>query len=174
MLSFPARRAASTSRLNSGGSETMRLVRISEITPMGMLMKKTQRQEKLSVIHPPGGGAFIGGERVDQDGLFDGRQPSAPNSLQHAEENQPAETRREATQQRGQRKRRDAAHVVVLAAEDAAEPGAERQNDGVGNQVAGEHPSAFVAADGQAASDVRQRHIGDGGIEQLHEGRQGY
>src|SRR5258708_1644404 len=54
--SLPSFRAASTSRVNSGGSDTSRLVRISDRMPMGILIKKIQRQLQLSVIHPPRGG----------------------------------------------------------------------------------------------------------------------
>ena len=60
IFSLPPLRAASTSRLNSGGSESKRLVRISEMMPMGMLMKKTQRQLQWSVIQPPSGGPIAG------------------------------------------------------------------------------------------------------------------
>src|ERR1700730_18327044 len=56
----PSLRAASTSRVNSGGSDSTRLVRMTEIMPMGMLMKKTHRQLQLSVIQPPSGGPIAG------------------------------------------------------------------------------------------------------------------
>src|SRR6185295_18785591 len=59
-FSFPARLASSTSCLNSGGSESRRLVRINEKIPMGMLIRNTHRHEKLSVIHPPSGGPTAG------------------------------------------------------------------------------------------------------------------
>ncbi len=119
-------------------------------------------------------GALVGGKRIDQDRLLHRSQSPAANALQHAKENQPAETWREPAEQRGDGEQRDATHVVILAAEDAAEPRAERQNDRVGHQIAGQHPSAFVAADGEAAGDVRQRHVGDGGVEQLHERGEGH
>src|ERR1700690_4283406 len=139
MLSLPALRAISTSRLNSGGSETMRLVRMSEMMPMGILMKKTQRQEKLSVIHPPSGGPIAGAVTIAM--LYSAKAAArlsagnvstrmacstGANPLQHAEENQPAQARRESAQERGEREHGHATHVVVLAAEDAAEPRTER------------------------------------------------
>ena len=43
-----------------GGSEISRFVSSSEIIPTGMLMKKIQRHEKLSVIHPPSVGPIAG------------------------------------------------------------------------------------------------------------------
>jgi hypothetical protein len=48
------------------------------------------------------------------------------------------------------------------------------QHDGVGDQVAGQHPGAFVGACAQRAGDVGQGHVGDGGVEHLHEGGQGH
>jgi len=44
IFNFPSLRAASTSRVNSGGSDSRRLVSISETMPIGMLMKNTHRQ----------------------------------------------------------------------------------------------------------------------------------
>jgi hypothetical protein len=58
--SLPLFRAASTSRVNSGGSNTSRLVKIRETIPIGMLIKKIQRQLQLSVIQPPSGGPIAG------------------------------------------------------------------------------------------------------------------
>ena len=46
------------------------------------------------------------------------------------------------------------------------------QHDGVGHQVAGQHPGALIGAGAQRAGDMGQGHVGDGGVEHLHEGRQ--
>src|SRR5271155_3006375 len=56
----PPRLSVCTTLVNFGGSDTSRFVSMSEMTPIGMLIKKTQRQEKLSVIHPPSGGPIAG------------------------------------------------------------------------------------------------------------------
>jgi hypothetical protein len=80
-------------------------------------MKKTQRHEKLSVIHPPrrpdcrrrddrlaveceSSAEFFLGESIDQDCLFDRRQTAAADSLQHAEEDQHRQTRCDAAEKR--------------------------------------------------------------------------
>jgi hypothetical protein len=42
------------------GSCTIRLERSSDRSPIGTLIKKTHRHEKLSVIHPPSGGPMAG------------------------------------------------------------------------------------------------------------------
>lgn len=114
---------------------------------------------------------LCGRKRVDQDRLCHRRQAAAANSLQHPAEDQHAETGRETAKQRGRSKQGDAQHVVAFAPEDAAQPGAHRQNDGVGDQVAGEHPSAFVVAGPETTGDVRQSDVRDARVEQFHERR---
>ena len=54
------RRSWEGSALIQGGSSTRRLTRMKARMPTGMLMKKIQRQEKLSVIHPPSVGPMEG------------------------------------------------------------------------------------------------------------------
>jgi hypothetical protein len=44
------------------------------------------------------------------------------------------------------------------------------KDDGVGDQVAGEDPGAFVGAGAERAGDVGQGDVGDGGVEHFHEG----
>src|SRR5262249_31584161 len=56
-----------------------------------------------------------------------------------------------------------------LPAERDGKPAAHREDDGVGNEVRREHPGALVIARGHAAGDVRKRHVGDAGVEHLHE-----
>ena len=70
------------------------------------------------------------------------------------------------------REQRHAAHVKPLASDDRREPSAQRQNDGVGNQIGREHPRALVGARREAPGNVRQRDVGDAGVQHLHEGRQ--
>ena len=44
-----------------------------------------------------------------------------------------------------------------------------RKNDGIGHQIGRQHPGALVVAGAKAAGHVRQSHIGDAGVEHLHE-----
>ena len=46
-------------------------------------------------------------------------------------------------------------HVKPLAAHEHRQPARERQDDGVGDQVAGQDPGALLHRDRQAAGDVR-------------------
>src|SRR5580704_17666290 len=149
IFSRPAFRAASTSRVNSGGSFSNRLVRISETIPIGIWMKKIHR-------------------------LLHRRQSSAAPSLQNPKKNQQSQARRKPAQQRTDRKQRHADHVVALPPENPAQPRRKRQHHRVRNQVARQHPRALVRAHSQSASDVRQRHVGNRRIQQFHERRQGH
>ena len=66
----------------------------------------------------------------------------------------------------------DAADQEPLAAEEARQPAGHRQHDGVGHQVAGQHPGGLVGAGREVAGDVRQGHVGHRGVQHLQERRQ--
>ena len=42
-------------------------------------------------------------------------------------------------------------------------------DDGVGDEIGRHHPGRFVLADPETARDVRQRDVGDRGVEHFHE-----
>src|ERR1035438_5203697 len=63
-------------------------------------------------------------------------------------------------------------HVETLAADQRREPSAERQHDGVGDQVRSQHPGGLIYRGRETARDVRQRYVGDAGIQHFHERRQ--
>ena len=89
--------------------------------PTGTLMKKTQRQEKLSVMKPPSVGPMAGAsttaipytamampalgrrERVGQDGLLARPEAAAADALEDAEEDQRPERRRDPAEERRDR-----------------------------------------------------------------------
>ena len=54
----------------------------------------------------------------------------------------------------------------------AREPAGERNRDGGGDDVGGQHPAHLVLGGRQGALHARQRDVGDGGVERLHDGRQ--
>ena len=80
---------------------------------------------------------------------------------------------RDAAEERGDGEEGDAGHVVGLAAEDAGEPGGHGEDDGVGDEVGGEDPGDFVVGAAETSGDVGEGDVGDGGVEQLHEGGEG-
>ena len=109
-------------------------------------------------------------ERIGQHRLLAGRHAAAAKSLQDAEHDQRGKAGGKPAQQRRYREQRDADHVETLAADHVRQPAADRQNDRVGDEIGGDDPGAFVDADGETAGDVAQRNIGDGGVENHHEG----
>ncbi len=114
-----------------------------EMMPTGMLMKKIQRQVKLSVIHPPRVGTNRGSrdhgdavdgkshatlrrrKRVGEYGLLAGLQPAASGALHHAANDERCQIRGQAAEERADGEQSHAAHVEILAAHDRRQPSAE-------------------------------------------------
>ena len=117
-----------------------------------------------------GGAAFGGREGFEQDGLRERLQRSAACSLDDAGEEDEAEGGGGSAGKAGDGEDGDAGHEEALAAELEGEPVAGGEDDGVGDEVAGEDPGGFVGGGGERAGDVGQRDGGDGGVEHLHEG----
>ncbi len=111
-------------------------------------------------------------ERVCHDGLGHGLKSAPAGSLENAEQQQHRQGGRRAAQEAGNGENHNAEEEEVLAPHHARRPGAQGQNDGVRNQVAGQHPGSLVRTCAQAARDVRQGHIGNGGVEHFHKRRQ--
>ncbi len=101
-----------------------------------------------------------------------GCMPPPPAPCSTRQEQQDGQRGRRAAEKAGDGEDRDAEDEEVAAAHQARGPAAERKHDGVRDQVAGEHPGGLIGAGAERAADVRQRHVGDGGVEHLHEGRQ--
>lgn len=110
-------------------------------------------------------------EGVRQDRLLAGRHATTAETLQDAEQDQRLQIPGKPAEQRSDREGRNADHVEALAAEHGREPARDRQHDRVGDEIARDDVGALVEADGEPAGDVAQCHIGDGGVEHLHEGR---
>ena len=109
---------------------------------------------------------------LQQDRLREWLQRSTARSLQHARNQQHGQRRRGSTEERRNGEQHHARHQKPLAPEAQREPVARRKNDGVGDQVAGQHPGRFGVRRGERPCDIRQRHRGDGRVQHLHEGGQ--
>ena len=110
-------------------------------------------------------------ERVDlqQHRLRQRHQPGAANPLQPAIEHELGQAGGAAAQSRGHGEARDREHEHDLDAEAAGEPAGQRHHDRRGDDVGGQHPGDLILRGRQAAADVRQRHVGDRGVEPLHD-----
>ncbi len=93
-------------------------------------------------------------------------------ALQHAERDQQLDGRRQAAQD-GRDHEQDHAHrEQPHRAEALREPARERHRDRVGHAEARDDPRALRDAHAQVARDRRQRDVGDGRVEHVHERRQ--
>ena len=137
--------------------------------------RRTDRrgEDHRQAVHREAHPALPGLEGVGQDALLARGQPASADPLQHPEEDQRMEVGREPAQGAAEGEEDHAGHVEALAAHPAGDPGADRQHHGVGDQVRGQHPGRLVLARGEPAGDVGERHVGDGGVQHLHERGQG-
>ena len=117
-----------------------------------------------------GHGAFGDGEAFEQDGLREGLECAAACALHDAGEENDAERGSRSAKEGRDGEDGDADEQEALAAEAAGEPVGGGQDDGVGDQVAGEDPGGLGVGGGERTGDVGQGHRGDGGVEHLHEG----
>ena len=91
-----------------------------------------------------GRAAFARREAFEQDGLRERLKCAAACSLDDAREQNEAESRRGSAGEAGDGEDDDAGDEEALAAEAEREPVGGRKDDGVGDEVAGEHPGGFV------------------------------
>ncbi|GJE03234.1 hypothetical protein GMJLKIPL_5185 [Methylobacterium isbiliense] len=115
--------------------------------------------------------ALLRREGIRQDRLRE-RGHTAAEPLQHPEEQQRFEAPGEAAQHRRDGEERDRRHEERLAPVALGEEARRGQHDRVGDEVARHHPGRLVRPDRESARDVAQRHVGDRGVEHLHEGRE--
>ncbi len=111
-------------------------------------------------------------KRIRQNRLFRRRQPASAGSLNHPEEHQPAQRRRQPAQHGADPEQHHADHVELLAPDEGRQIRRGRQNNRIRHQVAGQHPGRLVVARAQRPGNMRQRHVGDGGVQHLHKRRQ--
>ncbi len=132
------------------------------------------REHGDEAVEREGLSALVRLERVGHDGLRHGLHAAAACSLNDAKDQQHGKRRRGAAEETGNGEDGDAEDEEVAPAHQARRPSAERQHDGVGDQIAGQHPRALIGAGAEAAGDMRQRDVGDGGVEHLHESGQSH
>src|SRR6185369_17686345 len=114
--------------------------------------------------------ALVRRKRFHQDRLADRDQGAPRGSLENPEEYQCRQIGRGAAEERGQREQHDAGHQEALAAEHARQPAGHRQYHGVGDEVGGQDPGDLVRTGIEAPLHVRQGHVGDRGVDDLHDG----
>ena len=116
--------------------------------------------------------ALLGRERLQENRLRERLHRAAGRALDQAERDERGEVRRQPAQQRRDGEAGDRRHQQPLAAEVAREPARHRQDDRVGDEIRRQDPRGFVDGRREVARDVGQRHVDDGRVEHLHEGRE--
>ena len=115
--------------------------------------------------------ALVHRKTFQQHRLGDGHHRAAADALKNARQNQRWQIPRQSAQHRGEREDGHTGKQHAFPAEIISQPAGHRQDDGVGNQIARQHPGGLVGGRRKAAGDVRQRDVGDGRVEHLHEHR---
>ncbi len=108
---------------------------------------------------------------VEQHRLRQRHQRGAGHALQQAEQHHLLDVLRQRAQERSDGEAGDADDEQLLAAEAVGHPADRRGHDGGGDDIGGEHPVDLVERGRQRALHIRQRDVGDGGVERLHDGR---
>ena len=132
------------------------------------------RKHRHEAIEREGLPAFMRLKRVRHDRLRHGLHAAAAGALDHAKDQQQRQRRRRAAKETGNGEDSNAEDEEIAAAHQARSPSAQRQHDRIRDQVACQHPRSLVRAGAQGAGDMRQRDVGNRGVEHLHKGRQGH
>ena len=133
-----------------------------------------RREHGDEAVEREGLAALVRLERVGHDGLRHGLHAAAAGALKNAAKQKDGQGRSDAAKKTGDGEDGDAKDEEVAAAHERRGPAAERQHDGIGDEVAGEHPCGFVSACAERAADVRQGDVGDGGVKHFHKRGQGH
>ena len=113
--------------------------------------------------------APLGRRRTEQDGERDRLQRAAAEPLQHAKDDQRADGRRGAAQQRHEGEQAERGKVVPLLTEPGGEPAVERHDDHHAERVAGRNPRREVGRGAEVAGDRRDRNVDDRRVEHAHQ-----
>ena len=116
-------------------------------------------------------GALLDRERAHQHGRADGYQHAATHALHHAERDQRGGTPGHPAQRRTKYEDAQREQERSLGAEPVADPTGGRNPDRQAEQVAGHYPFEHVVADAQLAPECWQRHVDNGGVEDIGEQR---
>jgi hypothetical protein len=125
-----------------------------------------------NAIQRKGQASLLRWKGICQDGLSHRLQPAAASTLQHPEEKKKAETWRHTAEQRTHGKDTQTGHEKALSSQGASQPAADWQDDRIRDQIRSQHPRTLVVARAQIPGHIRQGHVRDAGVEDLHEGSQ--
>ena len=120
--------------------------------------------------HAEGGAALGRREGIEDDRLLIGLQSAAEKALRQPEHDELDEAAGDSAEKRADREHGDADQEIPLSPQQIAEPAGNRQHDAVGDEIGRQGPGRLVVARRHGAGDMRQSHIDDRRVEDLHEG----
>ena len=132
---------------------------------------KNGREQDANAVGSHGVSVLFSRERLQKNGLRERLEPSARQPLQHTEDDEAGESGCETAQQGCYGEAANADQQQLLAPQVPGQPARHGQNNGVHDQVGRDHPGAFFNRRRQIASNVRNRDVDDGCVQQLHERR---
>ena len=109
---------------------------------------------------------------IEQHGLRQGYEGRAEDALERAEQDHLLQRRRSAAEHGDQGEPADGHQEQALAAEAAFEESGGRSHDRRRHDIGGQDPGNLILGGTQGTLHMGQRHIGDGGVEGLHDGGQ--
>ena len=112
---------------------------------------------------------FFGGGGVEEDGLARGLEAATSQALHDAEEDELAEVGGCAAEGGTDGEERDGEEKIISAAKARGEIAGNGKDDGVGNKIRSQHPGRLILRGAEAAGNVRQGHVCNGGVKHLHE-----
>ena len=125
-------------------------------------------------VHGKAHSALLRRKGVGENRLLARTEAATTSTLQDAEKDQHRQGGGESAEQRTEGEEKDASHVKALAAKAITGPGRDGQDNGVGDQVAGQDPGGFILSGRKRPGDVRQSHVRNRSVQHLHEGGQSY
>ena len=117
------------------------------------------------------GALFFGGEGIEEDALAGGLEAAAGKPLEDAAGDEHGKADGEAAEGGSEGEDEDREEEVIAPAEAERYPAGDGEDDGVGGEVGGDDPIGIGLGGGESAGDVAECDVGDGGVEDFHEGR---
>ncbi|PNG86873.1 hypothetical protein CBL13_00721 [Pseudomonas putida] len=118
--------------------------------------------------HPP----FCRGVDSNQQGLGHRVKRPGDHTLQDAKPDQLGHRLGDTAQERSQHEQQRGPDEQFHFTKAPAQPAGQRQGDSVAHRERGDDPGALLVAHPQVAGNGRQGHVGDGGVQHLHERRE--
>src|SRR5262249_39465478 len=130
------------------------------------------RGDSGNAIEREGDAALFRRKRIRKNRLRHWLKATAAGALDYTSAKEERKAGCETAEKRAGSEKKNAQDEKTSSADRVRKPAADGKHDGVRYEVRGEHPSTLVITCAQTPGHVRQRHVGDTSIQDLHEGGQ--